>query len=255
MSVVREICTNVAIMSSGKVIETGSVADVFAHPKEQITKELLKGDTGNEKFQEKDLTLLTAMALKSELEKSSRELEEKMRKEREESYKVNTEKVKSFVSLFEGCENLEHIRMTEINTRNVEDMSYMFKDCNKLTSLNVKNNKDFVLNTIMSLINEGKYKEYVSSLSSNYDSLRLLKQFNPFSPETYLNPLDFPAQTLGMNRLAKRTVRLSEIKENISSIDDLTSSLAAAFIADQVNGAVSTENIIANMKKTAKKSN
>ena len=56
MSVVREICTNVAIMSSGKVIETGSVADVFAHPKEQITKELLKGDTGNEKFQEKDLT-------------------------------------------------------------------------------------------------------------------------------------------------------------------------------------------------------
>lgn len=55
MSVVREICTNVAIMSSGKVIETGSVAEVFAHPREQITKELLKGDTGNEKFQEKDL--------------------------------------------------------------------------------------------------------------------------------------------------------------------------------------------------------
>lgn len=52
MSVVREICTNVAIMSSGRVIETGSVEDVFAHPKEQVTKELLKGDTGSEKFKE-----------------------------------------------------------------------------------------------------------------------------------------------------------------------------------------------------------
>lgn len=48
MSVVREICNNVAIMSSGRVIETGSVSDVFAHPKETITRELLKGDAGYE---------------------------------------------------------------------------------------------------------------------------------------------------------------------------------------------------------------
>ena len=45
MSVVREICSHVAIMKSGSVVETGAVDDVFAHPKSSVAKELLKRDT------------------------------------------------------------------------------------------------------------------------------------------------------------------------------------------------------------------
>ena len=45
MSVVREICSHVAIMKSGSIVETGNVDEVFAHPKSSVAKELLKKDT------------------------------------------------------------------------------------------------------------------------------------------------------------------------------------------------------------------
>lgn len=45
MSVVREICSHVAIMEKGSVVESGSVSEVFAHPKSNVAKELLKKDT------------------------------------------------------------------------------------------------------------------------------------------------------------------------------------------------------------------
>lgn len=41
MSVVREICSNVAIMQNGEVVETGSVIKVFTHPKSKVAKELI----------------------------------------------------------------------------------------------------------------------------------------------------------------------------------------------------------------------
>lgn len=48
MSVVREICSHVAIMKEGNVVETGLVSEVFAHPKSSVAKELLKLDVGTE---------------------------------------------------------------------------------------------------------------------------------------------------------------------------------------------------------------
>ena len=41
MSVVREICSHVAIMQNGEVAETGEVAEVFAHPKSKVARELI----------------------------------------------------------------------------------------------------------------------------------------------------------------------------------------------------------------------
>lgn len=49
MSVVREICSHVAIMKEGCVVETGAVSDVFAHPKSEVAKELLRKDTLSDK--------------------------------------------------------------------------------------------------------------------------------------------------------------------------------------------------------------
>lgn len=44
MSVVREICFNVAIMKDGYIVETGAVADVFTHPKSDVAKDLIRKD-------------------------------------------------------------------------------------------------------------------------------------------------------------------------------------------------------------------
>ena len=41
MNVVKEICNRMAIMQNGKVIEDGDVYDIFASPKEDLTKEFI----------------------------------------------------------------------------------------------------------------------------------------------------------------------------------------------------------------------
>ena len=48
MSVVREICTHVAIMYEGEVVEKGLVADIFANPQSEVAKELIRKDTGSD---------------------------------------------------------------------------------------------------------------------------------------------------------------------------------------------------------------
>ena len=48
MSVVREICTHVAIMKDGEVKEQGLVEQIFSHPKSQVAKELISKDSGND---------------------------------------------------------------------------------------------------------------------------------------------------------------------------------------------------------------
>ena len=48
MSVVREICTHVAIMKDGEVKEQGLVEEIFSHTKSQVAKELISKDSGND---------------------------------------------------------------------------------------------------------------------------------------------------------------------------------------------------------------
>ena len=55
MSVVREICTHVAIMKDGEVKEQGLVEEIFSHPKSQVAKELISKDSGND-VESKNLT-------------------------------------------------------------------------------------------------------------------------------------------------------------------------------------------------------
>lgn len=42
MKVVKEICNRMAIMQAGKVMEEGSVYEIFAHPQTELTKEFIK---------------------------------------------------------------------------------------------------------------------------------------------------------------------------------------------------------------------
>lgn len=48
MSVVREICNRVAIMQAGRVVEEGSVAQIFAHPQSDVARELVSKDSPSE---------------------------------------------------------------------------------------------------------------------------------------------------------------------------------------------------------------
>lgn len=45
MDVVKEICDEVAILSKGKLIEQGTVAEIFSHPKEQLTHRFISSST------------------------------------------------------------------------------------------------------------------------------------------------------------------------------------------------------------------
>lgn len=49
MSVVREICSHVAIVKGGEVAEQGTVEDIFTHPKTAVARELLKNDVGDDR--------------------------------------------------------------------------------------------------------------------------------------------------------------------------------------------------------------
>ena len=52
---------------------------------------------------------------------------------------LNTENVTNMSSMFDNCSKLTSLDVTKFNTANVTDMSYMFDNCSKLTSLDVTN--------------------------------------------------------------------------------------------------------------------
>ena len=45
MQVIKDICDRVAVMKAGKVVECGEVFDIFANPKQQITKEFVESNS------------------------------------------------------------------------------------------------------------------------------------------------------------------------------------------------------------------
>ena len=49
MSVVREVCSHVAIIGNGHLVEQGKVSDIFAHPKTKEAKELIVKGKGEER--------------------------------------------------------------------------------------------------------------------------------------------------------------------------------------------------------------
>lgn len=48
MSVVREICKHVAILSEGEVVEQGLVSDIFDHPRSREAREMIRTDSGSD---------------------------------------------------------------------------------------------------------------------------------------------------------------------------------------------------------------
>lgn len=57
MHVIRKICNRVAVMEQGKVVEEGTVLDVFTRPKQQVTQKFVEQLTGSDE-EEEDMTEL-----------------------------------------------------------------------------------------------------------------------------------------------------------------------------------------------------
>jgi len=52
INVVKDICDKVAVMEHGKVVETGDVFDIFANPKDEVTKRFIHSTTNLHKIEE-----------------------------------------------------------------------------------------------------------------------------------------------------------------------------------------------------------
>lgn len=52
INVVKDICDKVAVMEHGKVVETGDIFDIFANPKDEVTKRFIHSTTNLQKIEE-----------------------------------------------------------------------------------------------------------------------------------------------------------------------------------------------------------
>lgn len=52
INVVKDICDKAAVMEHGKVVETGDVFDIFANPKDEVTKRFIHSTTNLQKIEE-----------------------------------------------------------------------------------------------------------------------------------------------------------------------------------------------------------
>ena len=64
MHVIRKICHRVAVMESGKIVELGSVLDVFKNPQQPITKRFVQQVTEPEETKETTEHLLEALSIR-----------------------------------------------------------------------------------------------------------------------------------------------------------------------------------------------
>jgi len=83
--------------------------------------------------------------------------------------KLNTKKVTDINSMFQGCVELEFLDLSNFDTSNIIDMSFMFNQCNKLKE--IKGIKNFNTNKVTnmgSMFQECKQLEYLDL--SNFDT-------------------------------------------------------------------------------------
>lgn len=67
MSVVREICTRVAIMNEGEVVEQGTVNEIFTHPKSSVAREIIRKDKGASVESKKSITMPAPLIQKGDV--------------------------------------------------------------------------------------------------------------------------------------------------------------------------------------------
>ncbi len=70
MGVIKEICDRVAVMKTGRIVEEGSILEIFAHPKDVLTKDFINTANNVKKF----LEVVKSGALADELKPGDKAL-------------------------------------------------------------------------------------------------------------------------------------------------------------------------------------
>ena len=70
MGVIKEICDRVAVMKTGRIVEEGSILEIFAHPKDALTKDFINTANNVKKF----LEVVKSGALADELKPGDKAL-------------------------------------------------------------------------------------------------------------------------------------------------------------------------------------
>lgn len=70
MGVIKEICDRVAVMKTGRIVEEGSILEIFAHPKDALTKDFINTANNVKKF----LGVVKSGALADELKPGDKAL-------------------------------------------------------------------------------------------------------------------------------------------------------------------------------------
>ncbi len=68
MGVIKEICDRVAVMKKGRIVEEGSIVEIFAHPKDPLTRDFINTANNVKKF----LEVVNSGELKRELKGGER---------------------------------------------------------------------------------------------------------------------------------------------------------------------------------------
>ena len=93
--------------------------------------------------------------------------------------KFNTNKVKAMNSMFQQCNELGYLDLSNFNTSNVTNMEYMFNNCHKLREIKGINkfntNKVIDMNTMFQECNELEYLDL-----SNFDTSNVTKMNHMF---------------------------------------------------------------------------
>ena len=84
--------------------------------------------------------------------------------------KFITNKVTKMNSMFQECNELEYVDLSNFNTENVTDMSYMFCECNKLKYLNLLN---FSINCEPKNMFKFQQKNKCEFITNNHELLML----------------------------------------------------------------------------------
>mgnify|MGYP003372017494 CR=1 FL=1 len=102
---------------------------------------------------------------------------------------TNTSNVTDMSNMFFNCKKITSLDVSNWDTSNVTDMSYMFGNCNSLTSLDVSNFNTSNVTNMNSMFACGSYK--LTSLDvSNFDTSKVTNMSGMFSGGVSLTSLD-----------------------------------------------------------------
>ena len=118
--------------------------------------------------------------------------------------KFITNKVGNMKSMFQACFKLEYLDLSNFNTSNVIDMSYMFNKCNKLKE--IKGINKFITDKVINMYAmfqecfELEYLDLSNFNTSNVNSMSYM--FNNCKKLKYLNLLNFEINNITENMLS-----------------------------------------------------